>query len=122
MSGSSCCSGWDARIRPRQSPRGSIQWGIGDSIERTSGARNLPRRRSEMNDVDLKERKVSDRQEGGRGHGPWEVNVFVYLHSDTAGDFTVESYLQSNPDSSKLVFHNRFHPGLHLKLHLIDEH
>lgn len=75
-----------------------------------------------MNDVDLKERKVSDREEGGRGHQPWEVDVFVYLHSDAPGDFTVESYLQSSPDSSKLIFYNRFHPGFWVKFHLIDEH
>lgn len=75
-----------------------------------------------MSEVNVKERNVSDRGETARGHDSWEVDVYVYLHSDQAGDFTVESYLQSNPNNTKLIFYNRYHPGFFVKFHLIDEH
>ena len=58
-----------------------------------------------------------------KGDGPntWEVEVDVTLHSETPGDFTVESYLQSTPGSHDLVFYNRHHPGFLVTFNLIDE-
>ena len=51
----------------------------------------------------------------------WEVVVDVYLHSETPGDFDVESYLQSDPGSNKLVFCNNGHPGFNVTFNLHDE-
>jgi hypothetical protein len=71
-----------------------------------------------MNEVPVKDRAMNLEN---RGHDAWAVDVFVYLHSQTPGDFTVESYLQSDPGSSNLVFYNRHHPGFDVTFHLIDE-
>jgi hypothetical protein len=46
--------------------------------------------------------------------------VDVYLHSETPGDFTVESYLQ-DPNSKKLTFWNNGHPGFNVTFNLHDE-
>lgn len=52
----------------------------------------------------------------------WDVEVDVYLHSETPGDFTVESYLQSSSSNSQdLVFFNRGHNGFDVTFYLIDE-
>nr|NUR37855.1 hypothetical protein [Sphingomonas sp.] len=71
-----------------------------------------------MNDVSVKDRAM---RLAGKGHDAWDVDVFVYLHSEAAGDFSVESYLQSDPTSDHLVFYNRKHPGFDVTFHLIDE-
>jgi len=68
-----------------------------------------------MNEVPVKDRAML------QGHDAWAVDVYVYLHSETPGDFTVESYLQSEPNSSNLVFYNRYHPGFDVTFHLVDE-
>jgi hypothetical protein len=73
-----------------------------------------------MNHVQTKERKEKATLDG-QGHDSWQVDVYVYLHSATPGDFTIESYLQSNPNSGKLEFYNRHHPGFSVTFHLIDE-
>lgn len=52
---------------------------------------------------------------------PWTVDVDVYLHSDTPGDFTIESYLQSTPGRDELVFCSSKHPGFNVQFHLYDE-
>lgn len=52
---------------------------------------------------------------------PWEVVVDVYLHSETPGDFTIQSYLQSKPGSDELVFCNNGHPGFNVTFNLHDE-
>jgi hypothetical protein len=68
-----------------------------------------------MNDVPAKDRAIL------QGHDAWAVDVYVYLHSESPGDFTVESYLQSDPGSKNLVFYNRDHPGFDVTFHLVDE-
>jgi hypothetical protein len=73
-----------------------------------------------MDDVSTKERTTT-RKLTGVGHDAWDVDVYVYLHSETIGDFTVESYLQSDPHSNQLIFYNRRHPGFDVNFHLIDE-
>ena len=81
-----------------------------------------------MDDLNLDERQTTEGCEmevqsslERKGHGSWEVDVYVYLHSEKPGDFTVESYLQSDSGSDNLVFHNRCHPGFYVYFHLIDE-
>lgn len=73
-----------------------------------------------MNEVSVKER-TTDPKLDSQGHGAWDVDVDVYLHSEKPGDFTVESYLQSDPGNDHLVFYNRNHPGFDVNFHLIDE-
>lgn len=73
-----------------------------------------------MNEVTLKDRAKKPKLEG-KGHDPWSVDVYVYLQSGTLGDFSIESYLQSNPTSKNLIFYNRHHPGFIVNFHLIDE-
>ena len=72
-----------------------------------------------MNDVMTRKRTHPRLAE--RGHDSWEVDVYVYLHSATPGDFTVDSYLQSDPGSSNLEFYNRHHNGFWVNFLLIDE-
>jgi hypothetical protein len=75
-----------------------------------------------MSEVNVKERKVREGLQGGKGHDAWQVDVFVYLHSPEPGHFTVESYLQSDPENTeKLVFNNRYHPGFDVTFNLVDE-
>ena len=66
-----------------------------------------------------------ERESKGKGKamakGPWDVLVDVYLRSETPGDFTIESYLQSTPGSDELVFHNRGHPGFNVTFVLHDQ-
>jgi hypothetical protein len=73
-----------------------------------------------MNDVPHKRKERPTLE--GKGHDSWEVDVYVYLHSERPGDFTIESYLQSDPNTNgKLEFYNRHHPGFSVTFHLIDE-
>lgn len=78
-----------------------------------------------MNDIDLKERNRIEtevkRKVGSEARKQWDVLVDVYLHSETPGDFTIESYLQSDPDSDNLIFYNNGHPGFHISFSLHDE-
>ena len=74
-----------------------------------------------MDDVTVEEREVKPISEG-KGHDTWEVDVYVYLHSEKDGDFRIESYLQSDTTvPENLQFFNKGHPGFNVKFHLIDE-
>lgn len=72
-----------------------------------------------MNDV-MTSKKTHPKL-AAKGHDSWDVDVYVYLHSGTPGDFTVDSYLQSDPGSNNLIFYNRHHPGFWVNFLLIDE-
>jgi hypothetical protein len=81
-----------------------------------------------MDDLNLQERQTTEGCEmevmsslERKGHDSWEVDVYVYLHSDAPLDFSVESYLQSDSNSDNLMFYNRCHPGFYVYFHLIDE-
>jgi hypothetical protein len=84
-------------------------------------------RRSKMNDVAVKDRKPQDSRKTGTSgsvngpKNPWDVDVDVYLHSETPGDFTIQSYLQSTPGSTDLNFFNSGHPGFNVSFKLHDE-
>jgi hypothetical protein len=77
------------------------------------------RGRNGMNDVTVEELEVRPILQG-KGHDTWEVDVYVYLHSED-GHHTIESYLQSDSRSENLQFYNNHHPGFNVKFHLIDE-
>jgi hypothetical protein len=88
------------------------------------------KRRSEMDDIDLKDRTCSEAEEKRMKakarsklakDKPWTVDVDVYLHSQTPGEHSVESYLQTDPSNDDLVFCNSHHPGFYVHFHLYDE-
>ena len=83
-----------------------------------------------MSSIDVEDRQCSEAEERRRhakeksklAQGKaWTVQVDVYLHSETPGDFTIESYLQTTPGRDELVFYNSRHPGFNVEFHLYDE-
>jgi len=72
--------------------------------------------------VEAEERRRKAKEKSKLAHGkPWTVQVDVYLHSETPGDFTIESYLQTTPGRDELVFYSSHHPGFYVEFHLYDE-
>jgi hypothetical protein len=83
-----------------------------------------------MSGIDLDDRDCTDLEEKKRKakeksklaqNNQWTVDVEIFLHSEADKDFTVESYLQTNPPSKDLVFYNSHHPGFYVNFHLYDE-
>jgi hypothetical protein len=80
-----------------------------------------------MDNTDVKDREHTEAGEERmsknkvQARKSWDVIVDVYLHSEAAGDFDIESYLQSSPPSKKLIFWNNGHPGFNITFNLHDE-
>ena len=90
-----------------------------------SGIVGLFRGEKRMNDIGGKQHHSHSHSKpkgSAQNNSPWEVQVDVYLHSEKPHDYTIQSYLQSNPSNpEELVFCNNGHNGFNVTFVLHDE-